>query len=392
MERLAASYVLPLRWHGPGPLAELTDYLRSLARHLDDIIVVDGSEPELFEEHHRHWLPFARHVAPDPDLRFLYGKVNGVLTGVRLAANDAVVLADDDVRYTRAELERVVAGLARADLVRPQNYFSPLPWHARWDAARSLIGRALGGDFPGTFGVRRPTVLAMGGYDGDVLFENLELMRTIEAYGGRVLDDPGCLVRRLPPTTGHFWGQRVRQAYDELARPTRMAAALSVLPVSGLVFARRRFGLLAAGAAGTVVLAEIGRRRAGGAAVLPASCSLVAPVWVAERAVCSWLALGRRAQGGVPYAGVRLRRAATPVRRLRRRFATAASDGASATAAFDALGAGATAGAGSPAEGPGGPRRRAGRTPPLGASTGVSEPTRRTSTKARAASGNRAIV
>ena len=40
----------------------------------------------------------------------------------------------------------------RHDLVRPQNYFEPLPWHARWDTARTLLNRGLGRDYPGTLG------------------------------------------------------------------------------------------------------------------------------------------------------------------------------------------------------------------------------------------------
>jgi len=36
--------------------------------------------------------------------------------------------------------------LAGADLVGPQNFFDPLPWHARWDSARTLLNRASGGD------------------------------------------------------------------------------------------------------------------------------------------------------------------------------------------------------------------------------------------------------
>lgn len=319
-ERLPASYVLPLRWTragAPDEMEKMTSYLQELAGHLE-VIVVDGSPDPLFVEHHRLWSTFAAHVAPDADLSFLYGKVNGVLTGVRRAAHDSVVVADDDVRYTRTDLERVVAGLAGADVVRPQNYFSPLPWHARWDTARSLVNRALGGDFPGTLGVRRSTVLAMGGYDGDVLFENLELMRTVEAFGGTVADDPGCFVRRRPPTASHFWGQRVRQAYDEFARPLRMVASLALLPGGLWLAARRRFPLMAACLGAATALAETGRRMAGATRAFPVSCSLLAPAWVAERAVCSWLALGRLAQGGVPYAGVRLTRAATPVNRLRR--------------------------------------------------------------------------
>jgi hypothetical protein len=204
--------------------------------------------------------------------------------------------------------------------VRPQNHFDPLPWHARWDSARSLVNRALSGDYPGTFGLRRSAFLAMGAYDGDVLFENLELMRTVEAAGGRVLTPLDLFVRRLPPTPAHFWSQRVRQAYDDFALPARMAAFLAVLPAIAIAPARMRGRLALAVAAGAVALAEAGRRRAGGRSVFPPDLALFAPLWVLERAVCSWLAVGTRlARGGVPYGGVVLRRAATPARRLRRR-------------------------------------------------------------------------
>jgi hypothetical protein len=315
---IQATYVLPLRWVDDGPLDELTSYLMTLSGEME-VIVVDGSSPERFAEHHGAWDGPEVHVPPDSRFGFLNGKVNGVLTGIECARHEAAVVADDDVRYEWPELERVVAALGRADVVRPQNYFWPLPWHARWDTARMLLNRALGGDFPGTLGVRRSTLLGAGGYDGDVLFENLELMRTVEDAGGVVLDLPGCFVRRHPPTAAHFVRQRVRQAYDEFARPTRMAAFLAVLPTVGWLVARRRVGALGVLAAATVATAEAGRRRAGGRSRFPFSGALLAPVWVVERAVCSWLALVRRLTGGCPYAGVRFVRAATPVRELRLR-------------------------------------------------------------------------
>ncbi|HSL58555.1 MAG TPA: hypothetical protein VK866_11985, partial [Acidimicrobiales bacterium] len=69
-------------------------------------------------------------------------------------------------------------------------------------------------------------------------------------------------------------------------------------------------------------VAEAGRRRAGGARVFPPSTAWFAPVWIAERAVCSWLAVATRVRhGGVAYAGTTLTRAATPRRVLRRRLA-----------------------------------------------------------------------
>src|SRR5204862_2776403 len=129
--------------------------------------------------------------------------------------------------------------------------------------------RATGGDWPGTFGLRRAVLWRCGGYDGNVLFENLELVRTICAGGGREARALDLYVRRLPPPTRHFWSQRVRQAYDEFARPWRLAVWLSLLPT--VVWASKRWGGLVPPAALAVSMgvAEAGRRRAGGARLFP---------------------------------------------------------------------------------------------------------------------------
>lgn len=318
--RLSVEYVLPLRWSDDDGCAELTDYLRWLSGRVA-VTVVDGSPPELFDRHTDRWSALVRHLAPDPALRYRNGKVNGVLTGIRLARHERMVVADDDVRYDDAALREVFRLLAAADLVRPQNYFDPLPWHACWDTGRMLLNRAVGDDYPGTFGLRRSTMLAMGGYDGDVLFENLELLRTVRAFGGVEACPPGLYVRRLPPTARQFWSQRVRQAYDDLAMPPRMALFLAVLPTAVALarLDRRMLPVAMAGMlAGVVVLAELGRRRSGGRAVFPVRASLLAPLWVLERAVCSWAALGLRfGRGGIPYAGRRIRTAAHSQRWLR---------------------------------------------------------------------------
>nr|WP_246079965.1 glycosyltransferase family 2 protein [Nonomuraea mesophila] len=319
---LDLDYVLPLRWNDDDGLDELTGYLARLSRHAR-VIVVDGSPGDLFARHAARWRGLARHVPPAAGPRFANGKVTGVTTGLLLAEGERVVIADDDVRYDLPALAAVHDLLGRADLVRPQNYFDPLPWHARWDTARTLLNRAFGADYPGTFGVRRDLFMRMGGYDGDVLFENLELIRTVRAHGGREVRAPGLYVRRLPCDARRFWSQRVRQAYDDLAQPVRMAAFLAVLPALGALRRPHRLPAGAALAVLTVVVAEAGRRRAGGRRVFPATTSLAAPAWVLERAVCSWLALGAALTGGVPYAGGRIRRAAHSVRALRRRVGLA---------------------------------------------------------------------
>src|SRR5690242_11282578 len=226
-----ACYVLPLRWQADDDAGELTAYLRRLAG-LCQVVVVDGSPDAVFARHHRAWAPFACHLRPDPDLAYRNGKVNGVITGLRAAGGDRVIIADDDVRYDGPALAQVFALLDDADLVIPQNYFSPLPWHAAWDTARTLLNRAFGMDYPGTMAVRRTAFLRARCYDGNVLFENLELIRTMRAAGARVTVAPQAYVRRLPPTARHFAGQRVRQAYDSLGQPPRLALELALLPAA----------------------------------------------------------------------------------------------------------------------------------------------------------------
>jgi hypothetical protein len=316
---LPVSYVLPIRTESLEGLDELTDYLQRLSL-LAEVIVVDGSPTDVFSEHAILWSAIG-HVRPSPQFDCANGKVAGVLTGLMLASHDRVVIADDDVRYDEHSLRRTVQLLDSADVVRPQNYFDPLPWHAAWDSARSLINRAFDGDWPGTLAVRRSRLEATSGYDGNAIFENLELVRTVLASGGTQVVARDVFVRRLPPTTRQFWSQRIRQAYDEFARPWRLVIQLGLAPLVVCALMRRRRWLVYLGAA-AVGVAELGRRREGGSSVFPVTSSLMAPLWLLERAVCVWLAvISRLRYGGVRYRGRTLRSAATPQAILNKRFA-----------------------------------------------------------------------
>ena len=210
-----AGYILPLKWNDDAELEPLCSYLEELSSWIQ-VLVVDGSPPDAFAAHARAFPRAVRHCRP----RYpgcTNGKVAGVLTGVQSMEREYLVIADDDVRYTRPALERAVALLAEADVVRPQNYFpAPLPWHARWDTARTLINRAFGSDYPGTLVLRRSTLQLAGGYSGNVLFENLELLRTVRAAGGRENRADDLFVPRVPCSVPHFWRQRVRQASKDI--------------------------------------------------------------------------------------------------------------------------------------------------------------------------------
>jgi hypothetical protein len=331
LSRGMLTYILPIRSAAPMD-CELVEYLRRLARRVETI-VVDGSPADIFAANSLRLVPATadrlRHVPPAPELATEMGKVGGVLTGLAFASGENVIIADEDVRYDDAALAAVAAALEAADVARPQNYFEPLPWHACWDTGRTLLNRMTGGDWPGTLGVRRTAVAATGGYDGSVMFENLELVRTIVAAGGREVILFDVFIKRRPSTVRQFWSQRVRQAYDELARPGRLAVQLALLPAALAVAVTGQWGLLAAAAAVAIAVAEAGRRRGGGRRVFPARTSLAAPLWLVERAIAVWLAIGARVLlGGIPYRGRTLRRAATPVRVLRARHAALRESGA----------------------------------------------------------------
>jgi hypothetical protein len=318
------SYVLPVRATAPLP-DELIQYLQSLDAIIE-VIVVDGSHPDAFRRNAVRLGPAVRHLAPHQDLlRFANGKVAGVVTGFRVATRDCIVIADDDVRHDAATLAAMAAALETDDVVRPQNYFEPMPWHAYIDTARSLLNRISGGDWPGTLGVRRAIVAQTQGYDGDVLFENLELVRTIRAAGGREAVLLGIYVRRVPPSVRHFWSQRVRQAYDEFARPFRLAIWLAFLPGALAAAVNAAWRSLAIAAFLTIAAAEVGRWRAGGRRVFPFAAALCAPLWIAERSCCAWMAVALRlVAGGVRYHGHTVLRAATPMRLLRERASSRA--------------------------------------------------------------------
>jgi hypothetical protein len=308
-----ATYLLPIRLLDGGPIGELAAYVRSLSGV--ETVVVDGSGAELFGALDAGVAGWAMHVHPDPRIKGCNGKVRGVLTGLQIATHDKIVVADDDVRYDVPTLGKLVDCLDHWDVVRPQNYFCPRPWHAVIDGARSLINRALDGDWPGTLAFRKSAL--PNGYKADVLFENLELVRTIRCRGGRELVARDIFVARRPPTTRQFWHQRVRQAYDEFARPTRLIIALSLLPILAIAITRRKLGVVATLAFLPVVVASAGWMRGSAYRYFSWLSVASAPLWLFERACSSWLAVfARLLLGGVPYGDITITAAATPIKDL----------------------------------------------------------------------------
>jgi hypothetical protein len=294
---------------------ELADYFLLLAGAGCDLLVVDGSPSEVFAEHDREWRDRCRHVTVDPKYRYLNGKVNGIHTGIDLALTGQVILADDDIRYTVDDIDVICELLDRYDMVRPQNYLSPLPWWGRMEGARMLLNRALlrSADYPGTCALRRSTMLRLGHYDGDVLFDNEEIVRHFALHGACIFYANDRFILKRPPTLRKWWEQRPRQAYEDfvmrwktgfflLVIPVGSILAISVQPASVLVY-----GAILAG--GSILLALHGRNRGAARKFFPLYVCLHAPLWLLERSASVWWALyWRIVHGGYPFGDRLLRK------------------------------------------------------------------------------------
>jgi hypothetical protein len=303
------TYLLPIRRvrASPPEMVELRAYFARLAHAGCEVLVVDGSPAAVFAAHDRAWGAFVRHLPVDPRYRYLNGKVNGVHTGVDAATCERIVVADDDIRYTADDIARTCRLLDDHDMVRPQNYLSPLPWWARMEAARMLVNRGTlrAGDYPGTCAVRRSTFRRLGHYDGDVLFDNEELVRHFAAGGARIAYARDFFVLKRPPTLAKWREQRPRQAYEDFGMRAKTALFAAILPL-GVVTAFAG-GRRAAGAYGAIVAATsvalAWRGGCGGASrVVPATIPLWAPVWVLERCLSTyWAMYWKLRRGGYPF-------------------------------------------------------------------------------------------
>jgi len=283
------------------------DYFRMLDGAGCEVLVVDGSPRDVFDAHALACGDSCRHVPVDPVYRYLNGKVNGIHTGVALAEREYVILADDDIRYTPEDVRRMAGLLRGCDMVRPQNYLRPLPLRARTESARMLINRAWisEGDYPGTLGVRRGAMLRVGHYDGDVLFDNEEIVRHFRARGANVLYARDFFILKRPPSFRKWVEQRPRQAYEDFVMRAKTAffAALPVVLVMASLFAGPRWALAfaAAVAFGSILVAARGLGD-GARRVFPPWLCLYAPLWVAERAASTyWAFYWRVARGGYPF-------------------------------------------------------------------------------------------
>ena len=275
----AGTYLLPFRRAAfqAAEARDLARYFTTLRQAGCEVLLIDGSPADVFAQHKEALGPLCRHEPVDRRYRYLNDKVNGVHTGVAFASFDKIVLADDDIRYTGEQIMECLHLLGTYEVVRPQNFLWPLPWWAKMEAGRMLINRATlrAADYPGTCAFRRAALLACGHYDGDVLFDNEELIRHFAEHGCRIAYANDLFVRKRPPSLRKWIEQRPRQAYEDFGMRFKTALFTS-LPLLCLL-AAMGFGwegaaaFLAASSLGAFGLAWHGRARGSAAAYLSAT-------------------------------------------------------------------------------------------------------------------------
>ena len=301
------TYLLPIR-RVEFDLAEaeaFRAYFESLNGAGCELLVIDGSPDDAFAQHDRLWSGVCRHERVDRHYGYLNDKVNGVHTGVALASHERIILADDDVRYSAANVDETCELLDEFEVVRPQNYLSPLPWWARIESARMLINRATlrTADYPGTCAFRRATMLRVGHYDGDVLFDNEEIIRHFARSGASICYANNLFVQKRPPTFRKWREQRPRQAYEDF--PLRTKTFIFFLIPFMLLLALSIGRFLTAFVALVLIstgIALYGRARGNAAKFIPRSVPFFAPLWIIERSLSTYAALYwlvRR--GGYPF-------------------------------------------------------------------------------------------
>jgi hypothetical protein len=307
---LDCTYLLPFRRAAYDEIeaAKLRRYFDTVVAERCEIIVIDGSPPEVFAQNKSAFGNVCRHEPVDRRYRYLNDKVNGVHTGVALASFEKIILADDDIRYTSGQIAPILQLLDQYEVVRPQNFLRPLPWWAKMESARMLINRATlrAADYPGTCAFRRSAFLACGHYDGDVLFDNEEIIRHFAQHGCAIAYANDLFVRRRPPTFCKWLEQRPRQAYEDFGMRSKTALFFG-LPWL-LIATAARFGLrgilsfIVAVLLGSIFIAWRGRARGRAARFFPLQSCFFAPLWVAERMGSTyWAFYWFLTRGGYPF-------------------------------------------------------------------------------------------
>jgi hypothetical protein len=149
-------------------------------------------------------------------------------------------------------------------------------------------------------------MLNIGHYDGDVLFDNEEIIRHFAYHGCTIAFANDLFVEKRSPLFRKWIEQRPRQAYEDFGLRSKTALFLILIPLlflAGLFYGGKGVGVyLATVSFLSFSLALRGRLRGRAAEFFPLQCCFFAPLWILERTLSTYAALYwyfRR--GGYPF-------------------------------------------------------------------------------------------
>jgi len=288
---------------GREPLSDLRDfasYLSTLSVAGCEVVVVDGSSQDLFEENGKSFRWVSRHVAARPRQRNFQGSIDPIRAALDFGNCDKVIVAGRNVRYDEDAVGRICALLDTHEVVEPQDYFAPLPWWSGIEAARMLVHRGVDPlpDHGVTFGMRKWPVRGLRSID--VAWSNgVDSVRRLAAQGAEVFSACDVFVRRLPTTLTEWLHERKQQADDDFAMPLKSAFFFAILPMA-VVMALLEGSRVAGGYAGAIAVGSMVlalRGRSGAASFFPLRVCLCAPIWVLERSLSVYWALFQKLRG-----------------------------------------------------------------------------------------------
>ena len=155
-------------------------------------------------------------------------------------------------------------------------------------------------DYSGTCAFRRSTILNAGEYDGDVLFDNEEIIRHFARRGSRICYANNFFIHKRPPKFRKWLEQRPRQAYEDFGLRFKTILFASLLPIAlalALIDIRYMSIFLL-----SILLAAIGWARGNARKYFPFNICFFAPFWIFERALSTYWAFSWfLTRGGYPF-------------------------------------------------------------------------------------------
>lgn len=299
------SYIVHLdRTCGPAELTSLAGYLSSLSVAGCEVVILDSNSNPVFEDNARVLRWVGRHTGVRAIYRSAFGVVDIVRAAADLASCEKVIVADAGARWNADSIGEACELLDVHEAMVPEEYLGAERWWSSLDAARLLLRRGLNFEPAGatTFAFRRTVVRALRTFPPAVDDDHL---RRLILGGVEVFPASGTFVQLQSTELEHWVGSRPRVASGSFNEPVQAAFFFAVVPTLLLVaFAagpRVAAALLGIMAFGTITLSL--RGRAGAAAYFPMRTVLLAPVWLLERSVSVYWALGAKLRGESFEAG-----------------------------------------------------------------------------------------